>query len=292
MLKNILRACYFAGISIASISANAHTQAVTPPNLPVQMIDEDGQHLIRLNGEVMHIGGGTIESWVLVSSLGYSKIGLTLSSKALDASSLPTASEGHHFDAHISFPKLALLPFNHSYIAWKPSGHGPSGMYNAPHYDFHFAFVSPEFMEAITVEGSSGQQVPPAGYMPEMWEPQLTTDGSYASVAGQGVHWHYKNAPEWNGGIFTETFMWGSYAGKNIFMEPMITLATLTNTNSFERPIELPACVTKSGFYPRIYGWQQRITPSGERFLDLYLKDFIFKKVMSIKQCGKLSGLH
>jgi len=273
---------------VGSLGAVAGTQAVTPPHTVADLYSDEGHSVIRINGEVMEIGGGVISSWVMVDFNGYYKVGLTLSAEALSSTHLPSAQEGNHFDAHMRFPHLKQLPFNHAYVAWKPAGHGPDGMYHHSHYDFHFAFITPSEMEAIVAVGELGQQIPPQGFMPENWEPQVLADGSYASVAGQGVHWHFKDAPEWHGDEFTETFMWGSYAGENIFMEPMITLASLVGVSSFEEPIELPRCVKKSGFYPQVYGWKQRIDPSGKLFLDLYLRKFVYLRKVSERKCSRI----
>lgn len=264
----------------------ADTQVVSPPKTGVDFYTDDGHRVVRINGEVMEIGGGTISSWVMADFDGYYKVGLTLTAETLSATHLPSAQEGNHFDGHMLFPRLKQLPFNHAYVAWKPAGHGPDGMYHHSHYDFHFVFIKPSDMQSIVAVGELGQQLPPIGFMPANWEPQILADGKYASVAGQGVHWHFKDAPEWHGDEFTETFMWGSYAGENIFMEPMITLDSLNDISSFEAPIELPQCVKKSGFYPQVYGWKQRVDPTGKLFLDLYLRDFIYRHKKSERQCS------
>lgn len=275
-------------VFLGALNVWADTQAVNPPQTAADFYLDDGHEVVRINGEVMEIGGGTISSWVMADFNGYYKVGLTLSLETLSSTQLPTMDEGMHFDAHMRFPRLKQLPFNHAYVAWKPAGHGPDGMYRNAHYDFHFAFITPAEMEAIVATGPLGQELPPEGFMPASWAPQVLADGSLASVAGQGVHWHFKDAPEWHGGDFTETFMWGSYAGENIFMEPMIALASLAGINSFEESIELPLCLKKAGFYPQVYGWKQRIDPSGKLFLDLYVRDFVYRHKISDRKCSRI----
>ena len=53
-----------------------------------------------------------------------------------------------------------------------------------------------------------------------------------------GAHWLDITSPELNQEnpkSFTQTFIYGSYDGKVIFMEPMITKAFMDSTSQFER---------------------------------------------------------
>jgi len=65
-----------------------------------------------------------------------------------------------------------------------------------------------------------------------------------------GKHFVDLAAPELNGQLFTQTFIFGSYDKKPIFWEPMITLEFLKNTTNFERSIPQPAKVMQTGYYP------------------------------------------
>jgi len=68
-----------------------------------------------------------------------------------------------------------------------------------------------------------------------------------------GAHWVDVTSPELNPehpALFTQTFIFGSYNGKVIFYEPMITHAFLKNTSEYERPIPQAAKFQKSGYYP------------------------------------------
>lgn len=67
-----------------------------------------------------------------------------------------------------------------------------------------------------------------------------------------GSHWFDIHSPEFNGQVFTQTFLYGSYNGKVTFYEPMITLAFLKNTTTFERPIPTPAKFQQAGYYPTV----------------------------------------
>ena len=68
-----------------------------------------------------------------------------------------------------------------------------------------------------------------------------------------GAHWVDITSPELNQQdpkTFTQTFIYGSYDGKVIFMEPMITKIYLDTVNNFERNIPQPAKFKTTGYYP------------------------------------------
>jgi hypothetical protein len=74
-------------------------------------------------------------------------------------------------------------------------------------------------------------------------------------IAGPGVpmmgkHWIDVTSPELHGVPFTQTFLYGSYDGKVVFYEPMITLDFLKATTSFQRSIPQPAKYKTAGYYP------------------------------------------
>ena len=65
-----------------------------------------------------------------------------------------------------------------------------------------------------------------------------------------GCHWIDFTSPELNGQLFTQTFIYGSYDGKVIFYEPMITEAFIKANSNFERAIPQPVKFQKTGYYP------------------------------------------
>ena len=68
-----------------------------------------------------------------------------------------------------------------------------------------------------------------------------------------GAHWLDQNAQELHGHHFTATFIYGSYDGHFIFLEPMITKAFLEGKPCFTEEIKLPAKYEKPGYYPTRY---------------------------------------
>ena len=103
--------------------------------------------------------------------------------------------------------------------------------------------------------------VPAPEYIPTNYAPGGPPGVAPADVAIplMGVHWGDVTSPElpWIGGApFTETFIYGTWNGKVIFAEPMITKAFLESKPSFSRTLPTAQKGYNPGSY-RIY-WNQR----------------------------------
>ena len=69
-----------------------------------------------------------------------------------------------------------------------------------------------------------------------------------------GWHWVDLLSPEFNGGIFTRTFIYGYYAGQPIFLEPMVTLEFLQSKEESNLEIRRPMMFPNNGgYYPKRY---------------------------------------
>lgn len=112
-------------------------------------------------------------------------------------------------------------------LDWNPQGHPPPGVYDVPHFDFHFYYIPDSVRTSIpaNVNTPIGPQYLPAGY----GQPQPT-------VPNMGSHAVDLTSPEFNGSKFTQTFIYGFYSGHETFVEPMATqafLESLTGTQQF-----------------------------------------------------------
>jgi hypothetical protein len=73
-------------------------------------------------------------------------------------------------------------------------------------------------------------------------------------VPQMGKHWGDVLSPELNGSPFTYTMTYGSYAGKNTFLEPMITLAILKSGVGYHIPFRQPELFSATAkYYPTQY---------------------------------------
>jgi hypothetical protein len=211
-------------------------------------------------GVPVPMGNGTISCWSAFDSEGKpTAIGMTLTDGALD--NLPDsgshASGNDHsnvFEAQLPPEIVSKTPFQHIAANWNPKGH-TQGIYDKPHFDFHFYMISSAERKAIpdySVDSAGFKKDPPQGYLPPNF---ISPPGG--SEPQMGKHWIDSNAPElpWHQPApesFEETWVYGTYNGAVTFYEPMITHVFLTTKGSLNKTIPRPAKVQKSGYYPTI----------------------------------------
>lgn len=198
-------------------------------------------------GETKQLGNGMVRSWITLDNDGKpSAIGVTFTEASL--SGLPTTNTTEYM---LSLPEQAsAAPFNHIGLDWNPMGHEPPGIYDKPHFDFHFYMISPRERQVITatgddmakVEKKPSQEFIPAGYVP--------TPGG---VPRMGAHWIDPTSAEFNNKSFTRTFIYGFYDAKMAFLEPMATKAFIETKPNDTDTIKLPEKYPMNGYYPTKY---------------------------------------
>jgi hypothetical protein len=195
-------------------------------------------------GPTLRIGNGVARAWIMQDKSGVpSAVGVTLSEKALEK--LPD----HTVQYVLDIPGYAGSDFyTHALVDWNPEGHEPPGTYDLPHFDVHFYIVPNEDRLSIGPDDvAEFENNPAAMYIP----PQ------YVKIPGgvpqMGAHWVDVLSPEFQGDIFTRTFIWGSYDGEFIFWEPMITMDYLLSQPDEEIPLRLPSAYQREGWYATKY---------------------------------------
>jgi hypothetical protein len=203
----------------------------TLQNLPTTMTDQ--HHCYDVDGN------GTIDEHT--ECMGGHELPLDLPAALTDTPGVPY--------------KWALMNFN-------LMGHGPTGIYDVQHFDFHF-YVQPKAERDAIRPGPCGLAINcddfatatkpvPAPYMPAGY-----IDNGVAEVA-MGNHLIDQSSPEWHNQPFTRTFIYGAYDAKISFLEPMITKAWFdglvagTNANGCY-PIPQPQAWQVAGWYPKDY---------------------------------------
>jgi hypothetical protein len=151
----------------------------------------------------------------------------------------------------LALPEQAsVTPFNHIGLDWNPMGHVPPGIYDKPHFDFHFYMISPEERNSITATEQDmvklSKNVSPE-YIPEGYVP---TPGG---VPRMGAHWIDPTSPEFNNQSFTKTFIYGFYDGKMVFVEPMVTKAFFETRPNTIDIIKVPTKYPMKAYYPTRY---------------------------------------
>ena len=161
-------------------------------------------------------------------------------------SSVPVGQPSDHMSPQnnilIPISEKSGTPFRFAMVNWNSSGHEPDNVYTVPHFDFHF-YTSNQADVMNYMDDAKLNAEPAAGYIP-------ANHISGPGVPMMGKHFIDANTPELHGQQFTQTFLYGSYDSKVVFMEPMITLAFLKNTTTFERSIPQPTKFQQAGFYP------------------------------------------
>lgn len=228
------------------------------------------------------VGNGKVRTYVALDASGAPlAIGVSMDKAALEG--LPTApnstsrcfdKDGNgKMDAHecigdyesvFMVPEgaaQAVAPFKWVGFNWNPAGHiAPAPPpWAEPHFDFHFYTADRGTIKAIR-PGKCGELIDcddfkkatkpvPAQYM---HADHISVD---AAVPDMGNHLIDVKAPELQKGgpKFTHTFIYGSYDGQVIFLEPMITHAFITSKPDMCAPIKQPKAFQAAGHYPTKY---------------------------------------
>lgn len=205
------------------------------------------------DGPSQAIGEGRGHAFItLDANGGPTAIGVRMSEAALLGLPAEPPRNADGWEYVLSLPKeAAIAGYNHIGIDWNPKGHIPPGVYDAPHFDFHFYLISPEQRERITAVGEDlarAHKAPAPEFMPAGYS---LPDGT--EVARMGAHAIDPAAPEFNKLPFMKTFIYGFYDGQMVFLEPMVSKAFLeTKPNATER-IKLPKTYSTHAYYPTTY---------------------------------------
>jgi hypothetical protein len=251
----------------------------------------------REYGQAVRLGAGLARTYVAFNPRTPNvpvEVGVALSELAMGGlpapmvMSQPMPSDGHeHLDSHLydlTMPATNGTPYKFVELDWNPGGHEPPGVYDVPHFDFHFYKVEKSVRDGIDpTQMSKETYLEKSGKLPREAERApnylaLSAPGTpVTAVPKMGTHWIDVRTPELQGLFgrpeaylpFTTTFLHGSWDGQFIFDEPMITRAFIMERKSAsaagerDRVIQLPQAkqFSPSGYYPNAY----RITWDAEQ---------------------------
>jgi hypothetical protein len=219
----------------------------------------------RQYGPPVKLGNGMARTHVVLDARAGRaplEVGVALAARALEGLSPIEPSM-----LHLQLPALAPAPYRFVMLDWNPMGHEPPGVYDAPHFDMHFYTVPEEDVAAILASdpdfADQANDLPTGDHVPRFYTvlapPGLTP--ADVAVPMMGVHWVDVRSPELQGMFgnpggyqpFSATFIYGSWAGRFTFLEPMITLEHLLTQPDGVRPIPQPALYPEAGWYPAAY---------------------------------------
>ena len=190
------------------------------------------------------IGNGVARAWVTENISGEPvAVGINLSETVLD--NLPGEPAMFTF----TLPKNKGENFYTLVgLDWNPHGHEPPHVYDLPHFDVHFYIIpDEERLEIPFIAPPLLDKAPDPQYIPDLY---MLTPGV---VPQMGAHWVDVTSPEFSGGTFTRTFIWGSYDGELIFWEPMVTRDYLLTKPDEIINLRQPAAYQKDGYYATQY---------------------------------------
>ena len=178
----------------------------------------------------------------------------------------------------LDFPIQARdTPFQYMMIDWNAHGHEPAGIYDLPHFDFHFyiqdlqevAEINPGTCSGLDCDDFAKAMKPvPSQYVP----------GGYLNLGSvvpfMGNHLIDLSSPEFNGKTFTRTFIYGAYDGQITFYEPMITYDALSQKQEQCTAIKQPQSVAIAGYYPAEYCTRYNAETST---YTMFLTDFSYR---------------
>lgn len=238
----------------------------------------DGVHY----GTPVRVGDGTMRTYFGVDAAGVPvELGILMDAGALRGLPTEPSTSGRCFDMNgngridgssecegdyeyfLALPPVIAdredMPVQWVGVNWNVHGHAPPGVYDLPHFDFHFYMTSKAAIDRIRV-GSCGifidcddfkraTQPVPAKYVDSRF---VNVD---AAVPMMGNHLVDTTSPELAQPPqkFTHTWILGAYDGRITFLEPMITREYLLERPNRCFAIKQPSAWQLSGYYPTRY---------------------------------------
>ncbi|MCW2119598.1 DUF5602 domain-containing protein [Flavobacterium sp. 7A] len=215
------------------------------------------------SGPNVPIGSGTGHTWIKIDTKGFpQEIGIEITENAITNPNMEDdAMVGHTSTSMEHGPAIILplhekanqtTPFDHIGINWNPHGHEPVGVFDLPHFDFHFYIISIAEQLAIPAWSDATNALfnnyPAAEYLPANY---ITPPGSGTAEGQMGKHWVPANSSDYL--PFTKLMVYGSYDGKVNFIEPMMTQAYLLKKIDTSESYSQPLSFQKKGNYPTKY---------------------------------------
>lgn len=228
-----------------------------------------------LYGDPVAVGHGTARTYVTLAPDGSPvRVGVLLSADALTGLPAHAGGAGHEMDGMHVLPippaaRDAGLAVDHVSLDWNPNGHEPEGLFTRPHFDVHF-YAVPAAERMTWRPGSpgfaDGARPPDGRYIPAGY----VADPAGSVIPAMGLHWLDRADPTYapGGPGFAEVVLYGSYGGRVVFVEPMITKAFFESIREsgavHEEPLAQPEAWASAGYYPTAY--TVRYDPEAEAF--------------------------
>jgi hypothetical protein len=213
--------------------------------------------VVEVNGECADVFHGQVCTWARMQGDSVLAVGVTVPVAAIDSA---PAEEGPMAwppvaAAALQVPESAQQQsgLTHFTMFWEATGHPPAP-YLTPHFDFHFYTIPSAERTAIDCADTTKPAALAAGYaLPDVTLPppmaKMIGVSTLVGICVPRMGMHSLLSSELASDTpFRGSLVIGYYAGKPIFVEPMITRAMLDEKHSFDLPI--PAIPGMTGNHP------------------------------------------
>ena len=233
-----------------------------------------------VSGATASLGGGTVGTFATFAEDGApTAIGVRFDAAALDGLPEEPNTTSRCFDMdgdgaigageclgdyelRLPLPAEAAgrddFPFKWAMINWNPRAHMPPA-WGLPHFDLHFMIAPEAEIDAIRT-GPCGEHI----HCDDFERARMPVEARYihpdhinvdGAVAMMGNHLIDRATPELQEGgpVFTHTYIYGSFDGRLIFQEVMLTRDHLLSNGSACTPIKQPEAWQTAGWYPTSY---------------------------------------
>lgn len=241
-------------------------------SIQVSDIGEESERIATFIGPKVAVGNGYVISWIrVINNQTPWEIGIDITSGVLE--DLPKDS-GLIEPAIIPLPDIAekLTPFNHISITWNPENFSDIPGFEQAHFNFYFHTIPIGDRMSIPVWSEetdpSFSTYPPRNHLPKNYSPLIKGIGSYAEI---GRHWLSTDSKSYL--PLAETFSFGTYDGKLIFMDPIVTLSVLKSGEEIIKPIPQPLYHSGNNPLPREY----KISISKNENRTVALRNFLLR---------------
>ncbi|MBA2330342.1 MAG: DUF5602 domain-containing protein [Flavisolibacter sp.] len=207
-------------------------------------------------GPQVKVGAGHVRSFIIINHNGEPvELGVEMTRSSME--DLPEAPHEAMIEHPFTYwlplhPKAKqFTPYQHIELNWQPIGHPPF-FFAPPHFDIHFYTISKDVQMSIPQPTPSNIHLfgpPSPGYLPE----DYIIPG--APIAQMGRHWLDRTSPVLSPPfIFQHVMIYGTFDGKVVFLEPMVTRNFLLSNTETHVPIKQPAIYDPNqNYYPTMY---------------------------------------
>lgn len=196
----------------------------------------------ELAGSCSNAYGGEVCSWAMLDGDEVVSVGATIPLASIEHAPMDAAMTWPPtMSAMASFPATvtASTGVTQMTMYWEPMGHTPQ-TFLVPHFDFHFYLVPEADRLAIDCGDHTKPTTPPVGYVvpDEQLPPDLVALTGLETLIGvcvpeMGMH-AISEVEAMAEEAFSGTMIVGYYGARPIFVEPMISQATLLERRTFE----------------------------------------------------------